>query len=289
MFTDRYNPFVHRPDLIGFTRPLQGTVICHDPMLTVKFRLIRKQLHVVAGQIRIGVLVSNHINRISQNSPNSKPSKLIVSLGAVLPLHKELVCLGQRIRFHKLIIDHLDQLHLIGNDLQLTCLSHLAVHRHMGGAFRFISRRRYPAQPATGFRQLVHIILDSLCDCLTLQLRKNRRHIHHGASHRRGGIELLPNGDEVDFSAAEILDELGEVPDIAADTVQPVHHDGLELHLAGVLHHLLKLRALQRSAGKALVLVHQRRLRLLPTEMGGNILTAQLDLVLDALAFACKF
>ena len=85
---------------------------------------------------------------------------------------------------------------------------------------------------------------------------------------------------------AQIFDELGKVADVAADPVQPVHHDGGKLRFPGVLHHLLELRPFQISAGKALVFIDQRRVRLLLTEVDGNVLAAQLDLIFDALALA---
>ena len=140
-----------------------------------------------------------------------------------------------------------------------------------------------------GFGQLVHIVPDSLGDGFPFQLGKNGRDIHHGAAHGRGRVELFPDGNEVDVPVTQVLDELGKVADVAADAVEPVDHDGGKCNLLRILHHFLELRALQIAAGKALVLIHQRMLRRILAKMHGNILAAQLDLVLDTLALPSKF
>ncbi len=135
----------------------------------------------------------------------------------------------------------------------------------------------------------MHVVPDALSDGLPLQLGEHGRDIHHGASHGGGGVELLADGDEVDVAIAQILDELGKVTDVAADTVEAVDHDGGKGDFLGVLHHFLELRALQIAAGKALVLVDQHVFRRFLAKVHGDVLTAQLDLVLNALALAGEF
>ena len=85
---------------------------------------------------------------------------------------------------------------------------------------------------------------------------------------------------------AQILDELRKVTDVAADAVEAIDHDGGKGDLLGVLHHFLELRALQIAARKALVLVDQH---IFLAKVHGDVLAAQLDLVLDALALAGEF
>ncbi len=109
------------------------------------------------------------------------------------------------------------------------------------------------------------------------------------AAGKAGCVELLADGDEVDVPVAQVLDELGKVSDVAADAVEAVDHDGGKGDLLGVLHHFLELRALQIAAGKALVLVDQHIFRRILAKVHGDVLTAQLDLVLDALALAGEF
>ena len=137
--------------------------------------------------------------------------------------------------------------------------------------------------------QLVHVVPDTLGNGLPLQLGEHRRNVHHGASHGGRSVELLADGDEVDVPVAQILDELGKVADVAADAVEAVDHDGGKDDLLGVLHHFLELRALQIAAGKALVLVDQHIFRRFLAKVNGDVLTAKLDLILDALALAGEF
>lgn len=135
----------------------------------------------------------------------------------------------------------------------------------------------------------MHIVPDALGDGLPLQLREHGRNVHHSPAHGGGRVKLLADGDEVDVPVAQILDELGKVSDVAADAVEAVDHDGGKGDLLGVLHHFLELRALQIAAGKALVLVDQHVFRRILAKVHGDVLTAQLDLVLNALALAGEF
>ena len=135
----------------------------------------------------------------------------------------------------------------------------------------------------------MHIIPDALGDGLPLQLGEHGRNVHHGAAHGRGRVELLADGDEVNVPVAQVLDELCEVTDVAADPVEAVDHDGGKGDLLGVLHHFLELRALQIAAGKALVLVDQHVFRRILAKVHGDVLAAQLDLIFDTLALAGEF
>ena len=135
----------------------------------------------------------------------------------------------------------------------------------------------------------MHIVPDALGDGLPLQLGEHGRNVHHSPAHGGGRVELLADGDEVNVPVAQVLDELGKVADVAADAVEAVDHDGGKGDLLGVLHHFLELRALQIAAGKALVLVDQHIFRRVLAKVHGDVLAAQLDLVLDALALAGEF
>ena len=134
----------------------------------------------------------------------------------------------------------------------------------------------------------MHIIPYALGNCLPFKLREHRGDIHHGPSHRGGSVKLLPDGNEINVPVAQVFDELGKVADVAADAVQPVNHNGGKLCFLGILHHLFELRTLQISAGKAFVFIDQRRVCLFLTKMDRNVLAAQLNLILDALALAGK-
>lgn len=135
----------------------------------------------------------------------------------------------------------------------------------------------------------MHVVPDALGDGLPLQLGEHGRNVHHGAAHGRGRVELLTDGDEVNVPVAQVLNELGKVADVAADTVEAINNNGRKRDLLRVLHHFLELRALQIAAGKALVLVNQHVFRRFLAKVHGDVLAAQLDLVLDTFALAGEF
>ena len=285
----RHDPFLHGADLVCLAGALERAVVRHDTVLAVEFCAFGKQIHIVLFQILIRRLVGNHVDRVCENAPDGKAGELLAALGDAAVLQKILVGLAEGAGFHEYGENCFDQLDFLWNGFELAGFLHLAVHRHAGQAFRGVARGRCAAQPAPGLGQLVHIVPDALGDGLPLQLGEHGCNVHHGAAHGRGRVELLADGDEVDVPVAQILDELGKVTDVAADTVEAVDHDGGKGDLLGVLHHFLELRALQIAAGKALVLVDQHVFRRILAKVHGDVLAAQLDLVLDALALAGEF
>ena len=289
MLSHRHDPLLYGADLVCLARALERAVVRHDAVLAVEFRAFGKQVNIVFFQILIRRLVGDHVDRVCENAPDGKAGELLAALRDAAMLQKILVGLAERAGLHEHLEDRLDQLDFLRDGFELAGLLHLAVHRHAGQAFRGVARGRCAAQPAPGLGQLVHIVPDALGDGLPLQLGKYRRNVHHGAAHRRGRVELLADGDEVDVPVAQILDELGKVSDVAADAVEAVDHDSGKGDLLRVLHHFLELRALQIAAGKALVLVDQHVFRHILAKVHGDVLAAQLDLVLDALALAGEF
>ena len=221
--------------------------------------------------------------------PDGKARELLAALCNAAVLQKILVCLAERAGLHEHLEDRLDQLDFLRDGFELAGFLHLAVHRHAGQALRGVARGRCAAQPAPGLGKLVHVVPDALGDGLPLQLGKCRRNVHHGAAHGGGRVELFTDGDKVDVPVALILDELGKIADVAADTVEAVDHDGGKGDFLRVHHHFLELRALQIAAGKALVLVDQHVFRRFLAKMHGDVLAAQLDLVFDVLALAGEF
>ena len=135
----------------------------------------------------------------------------------------------------------------------------------------------------------MHVVPDTLRNGLPLQLREHRRDIHHRSAHGGGRVELLPDGNEVNVPVAQVLNELRKVTNVAADPVEAVDHDGRKFALLRVLHHFFELRALQITTGKTLVLIYQHLLCCILSKMHGNILAAQLNLVLDAFALPSEF
>ena len=84
----------------------------------------------------------------------------------------------------------------------------------------------------------------------------------------------------------QLLHELKAVLGVAGEPVQTVADDGLDLAAMYVLHHPLEVGTLCAAAGKALVFIDQGAVRLLLPKAAGDVLSAHLDLVLDALALA---
>ena len=159
----------------------------------------------------------------------------------------------------------------------------------VAGHFRGVAGGRCAAQPASGLGQLVHIVPDALGDGLPLQLGEHGRNVHHGEAHGRGRVKLLADGDEVDVPVTQLLNELFKFAYVSSYSFYSLFYDGGKGDLLGVLHHFLELRALQIAAGKALVLVDQHVFRRILAKVHGDVLAAQLDLVLNALALAGEF
>ena len=284
----RDDPLVHGLALVCLAVTLQGAVIGHDAVLAVKGRRIGKQLHMMAGQVLVGIVVCYHIDRIGQDALDGKAGEGFPSFGPILPFQQKLIDFGQGTGLQKLVENQFHQIDLVGNGLQFAGFAHLTIHRYPGNTLRLVTGGRVAAQPAPRLGQLVHIVPDALRDGLPLQLGEHRSDVHHGPPHRGRGVELLPDRDKVDLPLPQVLDQLGEVADVAADAVQAVDHNGGKLLLMRVGHHLFKLGALQCAARKALVLVDQRRAGLLLAVVGGNVLAAHLHLIFNALTLARK-
>ncbi len=285
----RHDPLLHRADLVCLAGALEGAVIRHDAVLAVEFCAFGEQVNIIFFQILIRRLVGDHVNRVRENAPDGKAGELLAALRDAAVLQQVLVGLAERAGLHEHLEDRLDQLDFLQDGLELAGLALLAVHRYLGFTLRGVARGRCAAQPAPGLGQLVHIVPDALGDGLSLQLGEHGRNVHHGAAHGGAGVKLLADGDEVNVPVAQVLDELGKVADVAADAVEAIDHDGGKGDLLGVLHHFLELRALQITAGKALVLVDQHVFRRILAKVHGDVLAAKLDLILDALALAGEF
>ena len=285
----RHDPLLHGLDLVGSTRLLQGTVIGHNAMDTIKVALLCKEVYMIFRQVVIGKFIGNQINRIGQNPLNGKAGKLLAVLCGIAILQQVSLRLCQRAGFQELVVDQLDNADLLREDLQLAGLFGLAVNGHMGDALRSIAGGGVAAQPAPCFRQLMHIVPDALGNGLPLQLGENRGNIHHRPSHGGGGIKLLLDGDEVNLHSVQLLDQLGKIADVTADPVEAVDNYGPEVLFFCVGHHSFELRPLQRAAREAFILIYQGLLCGIVSELQADILPAHFNLVFDALSLAGKF
>ena len=108
---------------------LEGAIVCHDAVLAAEFRAFGKQVNIVFFQILIRRLVSDHVDRICENAPDSKAGELLAALRDAATLQQVLIGLAERTGFHEHLEDRLDQLDFLRNGFELAGLLHLAVHR----------------------------------------------------------------------------------------------------------------------------------------------------------------
>ena len=80
MFPHCHNPIFHRANLSSLARALERAVVGHNTVLTVKLRWLSKKVYVVLLEILIRRIISNHINRICQNTPDGKACELLAAL-----------------------------------------------------------------------------------------------------------------------------------------------------------------------------------------------------------------
>lgn len=86
----------------------------------------------------------------------------------------------------------------------------------------------------------MHIVPNPFGNRLPFHPGKDGGNVHHSPAHGRGGVELLLDGCEVDLLGTELLNQLCEVPDVAADPVQTVDDNGPKGPLGRVSHHSLE-------------------------------------------------
>ena len=131
----RHDPFLHGTDLVCLAGALDGAVIGHDAVLAIELRAFGKQVNIVFFQILIRRLIGDHVDRIGQNTPDSKAGELLAALRDAAMLQQVLIGLAERTGFHEYGEDRLDQLDFLRDGLELAGFLYLAVHRHAGQAF----------------------------------------------------------------------------------------------------------------------------------------------------------
>ena len=131
----RHEPFLHGTDLVCLAGALDGAVIGHDAVLTIELRAFGKQVNIVFFQILIRRLIGDHVDRIGQNTPDSKAGELLAALRDAAMLQQVLIGLAERTGFHEYGEDRPDQLDFLRDGLEPAGFLYLAVHRHAGQAF----------------------------------------------------------------------------------------------------------------------------------------------------------
>lgn len=170
-----HDPFLHGADLVRLAGALEGAVVSHDSVRTVKIVFFRKQVNMVFRQISIGCLVSDHIDRIGQNALDGKAGKILASFGGIPLFQKKGIYFGQGTSFQKFFKNQLDKADLLLDNLQFAGFANLTVYSYVGYAFGFIAGGRGTAQPAPCLGQLMHIIPYALGNCLPFKLKRTQR------------------------------------------------------------------------------------------------------------------
>ena len=134
----------------------------------------------------------------------------------------------------------------------------------------------------------MHIIPDTLCNGFPLQLREHGNNKHHGPTHGGACVKLLPDVDKRYIQLVQLINQPRKVTDIAADSVQTIDNNCFEFPLADTLHHALKIRPLQISAGKPFILKDHAACNILLPKHAADIVFAQFNLVTDAFTLAGK-
>lgn len=140
------------------------------------------------------------------------------------------------------------------------------------------TRRQGAARPLPGFPQACHIVRNTLCGVLALQLCKCREDVHNGPSHRRRSVKGFFYRQERDIVLLQRLIDLGEVLDSSADTVQLVDDDDIEFVRLDIRHQFGKGRAVRILPGEPLVLVVDSEIQFLILEHQPGVVLARRDL-----------
>lgn len=162
---------------------------------------------------------------------------------------------AEALKLQKFFVDRLygpDFLRLL---FQLAGEFHLALHNDLPHPFRSIARGSRPPQPAPHFRKHQHVIPHPLGNGLPFQLGKHAGNIHHGLSHRGPCVKFFPNTDKGDPPSAQLFNEGGKVPHIAADSVQTITDQAVRFIALDIPHHPLELGPIQVFSRESLVLV----------------------------------
>ena len=153
-------------------------------MYAVKILGCCKKLDAVLAGIIISLAVGNNIYGVCQNIFDCKPRKALALPGFISPDEQKFIGFRERPRFGKFRKNKPDKLRFPRDNFELASFSRFPVKSDRRDAFGFISRGRYPAEPAPCLCKLAHVVAYPLGNRFALKLRKNRRDIHHRPPHR---------------------------------------------------------------------------------------------------------
>lgn len=132
-------------------------------------------------------------------------------------------------------------------------LRRLLVHDKLGVLRLGVAVGRGGGSPASRHPCGADLPVDALGVDLPLVLREVHEDARRGASAARLHLDELRGGDDSHVVLPELVYEAPEVALVAADAVELVDHDHVDLAGANGVHHLLELRAVRGPAGEPAV------------------------------------
>jgi hypothetical protein len=94
---------------------------------------------------------------------------------------------------------------------------------------------------------------------LTLKLSEGQQHVQRESTHRRGCVELLGDRDKRHSLLVKGLNNPSEVGEGSGETVDLIHHNGVNFAGGDVDQELLESRPLHVATGEAAVIVSTRQ------------------------------
>ena len=272
-----------------FLSVLFSPVERHKTVLSVCFFTFKADIAAKLREVVERGFVRSAVHRIRENIPDCPHAEFAALAGLYVVLNTPCCDLRERLKFKKLSVNRADPAHFSFNDSQLVSGAVLALGVSNGSLFSDKSQGSYSTQPAAGPRQKHQIVAYTLRNSFTFKLSENGCNIHHSPAHWCGGVELFLYADECGIHTVKLFDERSEVPDVSADTVEPVDHDIVEWLFPCTLHHHPELRTVKVFRRESLVLIHQNIAVLCLGDIPLNVLPAEYYLVFDTLALAGEF
>ena len=118
-----------------------------------------------------------------------------------------------------------------------------------------VAQHRTAARPLALATRGRDLVARPLGDDLPLELGEGQQHVEDQPAHRRGGVELLRDRNERDFMLLEGLHHAGEVEQRAAQAIDLIDDDAIDLAGFDVGHQTLESGPVHVAAGEAAVVV----------------------------------
>ena len=118
-----------------------------------------------------------------------------------------------------------------------------------------ITERSHAAAPEAPGREVVHAVPDPDGVVPDLDAGEDHREVHHRLADRRGRVDAVLHGHELDLVLLQISVERAEVHHVGADAVDAVDHDAVDQACAYILAQSVHGWAVDVAPDIAVVLV----------------------------------